>query len=209
MSLFGKPQTAKDVFGGAKQQTAREVFGGAKQPTAQDVFGGQPKSLFGDKSTASREIKPATHSLFGKKAASNNQLQTAVQNTNTVTAKSLFTNAASTQQLAAAPTQGQTHSLFGNKGSTSHKQSAFGGNASSDARSFFTAKAQDATKPQKGVETTLFGKSVGAGGADSSLNSRLYSQLTDLTQNELAAFSAPDFQLGCIPLKLPPMELCH
>jgi len=60
-----------------------------------------------------------------------------------------------------------------------------------------------AQKPSTGGGTGMFGKKV-----EDQLDSSIYSLLQALSTEELEAFKAPRFELGKIPERPPPKELC-
>ncbi|XP_067930924.1 nucleoporin NUP42-like [Watersipora subatra] len=189
-------------------QNAAQLFGGS-------AFGGNKPS--GDNNTSvtgisnspqDRLVRPSSSSLFAKKLANTStSSQPSQPRPNTVSAQSFFANAVNKP----------SNSLFGKTTST---QSAFGGNSggSSGAHSQMTEtnlpRSNSKAAPifnssENSKPKTLFGKKVQSPASHSTEDyTRYYSALTDLTPDELAAFKASKFTFGCIPLKLPPYQLC-
>uniref|UniRef100_A0A2C9K3Q8 Nucleoporin NUP42 n=1 Tax=Biomphalaria glabrata TaxID=6526 RepID=A0A2C9K3Q8_BIOGL len=186
MTLFGKP--VKSLFGEENKPTTNQnIF---SQPSS--IFGGNAASVF-NSSTAST-FGGNTASTFGGNAASTfggNAASTFGGNT----ASTFGGNAASTFG-------GNTASTFGGNAASTfggNNTSTFGGNGIiSDFVSSQTSTPLIQSSPGKPFPKATVAQASG-----------IYSQLTDLNDQEKEAFMAKSFQLGHIPLRPPPVELIN
>ena len=64
-------------------------------------------------------------------------------------------------------------------------------------------KVDPFAKQTAGASTGMFGKKI-----EEQLDSSIYSLLEALTTEEIEAFKAPIFEIGKIPEKPPPKEVC-
>ena len=205
-SLFGKPVTQnqskpKPLFGGASQQgqvstaqPTRLLF--CKPSTGQANQSGAG-SLFGKSQQTGAGVTP--QSIFGQAAAAQS---TADPNP----ARSLFSSAAKSQQQSLF--SGSTQPSDTVTSQQTNQQPQRGGSLFARKSSQTQQPAQQTTQQTStvfGKTKTLFGKST----APSTDNIEfVFSALNDLTLDEKQAYEAAEFELGRVPVKPPPRELC-
>jgi len=73
----------------------------------------------------------------------------------------------------------------------------------STAQAPTTGKIDPFAKQTAGASTGMFGKKI-----EEQLDSSIYSLIQALTTDEIEAFKAPQFEIGKIPEKPPPKEVC-
>jgi len=223
MSVFGGSKSS-NVFGRGSDSNSSSVFGGGTtrpnaapqqfhsqsrelKPATESLFGkannSSAKSLFGKPETSAPSgINDAPKSFFGKSTQNSSSNYSHSQGSLFSTtarepllhesnATNVFRQDVSSKNVfgSGQPQSNSTQSLFGNKTSTKP--------ATSENHSFFKSSSSSTSK-------ALFGKPIAKENID-----HFYSGITDLTDLERLAFSAEDFVMGCIPLKLPPLEMCQ
>lgn len=233
MSLFTKKTEARDVFGGGatNHHIGKKVFGGNTAPPIQHgpsaasriVRPAATQSLFGKNKETERG-----NSLFGKGPGTTPQSLFSkpanaqpLQSPTTDAARSLFSK-------ACADVRSSPRSVFGGSTAITNDQTYARGSSfvpvqphshGNTAKSLFTAKSSQINSqpvPGKSLPAqTLFGKSVLPGrqlpspdtGVDD--HKTLYSDMEDLTAEDIKYFAAAEFTLGCLPLKPPPSRMCQ
>lgn len=216
-SLFGGApsfgQTSGNIFSSANGAVAaapvpattnifgqNSVFGGNSAAAQQSAFGAPTSSVFG---------ATANSNMFGDQAnVAQHQQQQNVFGAPVVSQSNVFGNSfagtnsafgapaapssafgAAALPVPAAVTTTTTTTMDGMSGTTN----VFG--TASTANSLFGSSSN----------ANPFGSSQPKGGVGEAV---AYSRIEDLTESEMQAFNAPAFQLGAIPVRPPPQQLC-
>lgn len=218
-SIFGQPtlpeqpSSSTNVFGQAQNNLSGNVFGQvqnlAEQPTSTNVFG-QTQNTFGNQSTFATPAASAP--LFGQNPAFSTQNTTSVfgqpQNTTSVFAQpqtSVFSTPAFSQPQNSSAAFAQPPAAAPN---------IFSQAAASFGQSTFTPASPQTVNPFSQTsfaspsEQAKVNPFTQAAIATVVVSCNYYSNLEDLTEEEKKAFEATEFELGKIPIKPPPKELC-
>ena len=196
--LFGMnsqaSQGATGMFGNTPAgQSAPGVFG---QISTSNVFDGQPGSVFGVGSTA-------TSSVFGGHATFPHPTNTTASAT-----PSTFGSAVGNQVTSVF---GQTMAVTGNS-STSFGQLATPGSVlgqPTNTESLFQSTPAPPSKIGQPVVSAFATFTTGtADDPQEQEHVNAYTELDQLTEEELKAFEALTFEIGKIPMRPPPKQLC-
>lgn len=196
-SLFAPPgnTTAGSVFGqtnSAQNTSARSLFSGAKSEQGNNHTSSNmevsAKSLF---SQAQQPPNTDPRSVFGR-----------VEQPSNMSTKSLFGKL--------QPSSNNAQSVFSQAAAARSSLNQPGFDKSSDSSRMFSSVQQPANALSSGTRS-LFGKPAGnfIKKKTEEDDEKFYSLLEDLSINDRAAFEADEFVYGCIPLTLPPREMCH
>merc|ERR1712179_429435 len=184
VGLFSSPAqpSGGGLFGGGSSTSTGGIFGGATPATPGGIFGGN-----------SATVTPQKTGIFGSASSGSSIFGSAVEKQTGFSSPqpsgaSLF-GQSSTSTVASTP-QPTGQSLFGGSG-------------------LFGAAAQSSVGGGG-----LFGKADSSGsGLFGQVEKQMdpaciWTPLDQLTEAEKAAYLAPEFELGCVPTRPPPKELC-
>ncbi|XP_047992481.1 nucleoporin NUP42-like [Leguminivora glycinivorella] len=222
-SVFGQANNASSVFRSAVQDTAKSVFSqatqnvfGSPQAQTQSIFGGpaQSQSPFGGQTQSQSPFGAQTQnrSPFGAQPQSQSPFgaQNAFGSPNT--AQSIFAQANNSVDpaksvFAQANTPSDPNSLFAQAATT---QSPFGSAPASTFKSPFEQPspfAQSSSTFQSNAPTSIFGQ-ANVFQQTPVDDPAVYSNINDVTPEDLEMFKADSFKLGFIPEIPPPHSLC-
>lgn len=207
-SVFGQntANTNPSVFGQNTANTSQSIFGQSQPDTKPSVFAQNTNSVFGQNSvfdqkpsnafgsptdSAKSIFAQATQNVFGPSPPSN-----VFAPANPDPAKSIFAQAS---QSVFNTNQAQPASNAASVFNTA-SQSAFG-----KTNDPFNQQQNDPFNQQ---QTSPFGKPAQNVFQVQTDESSVYSDINDLSPEEVEAFKADDFKLGFIPELPPPRSLC-
>ncbi|XP_063365918.1 nucleoporin NUP42-like [Cydia amplana] len=222
-NVFGQANNASSVFRSAVQDTAKSIFSQATQ----NVFGSPPaqnQSIFG--------VQPQNQSQFGAQTQNQSPFGAQTQNQSPFSAQPQSQSTFGAQNVFGSPTP---QSIFAQANSSvDPAKSLFAqANSPSDPKSLFaqaTAQSQFGTAPASAFKSPFeqpspFAQSsafqTNASNAPSNIfgqanvfqqtpgnDPAVYSNINDVSPEDLEMFKADSFKLGFIPEMAPPHALC-